>query len=204
MANAADADVDADHVVSSVEEETSLLRGQPAQGRKISWTSAYVLIISKIIGSGVFAAPGVVTQSAGSIGLSLLVWLLGAILAACGAAVSIEMGSMLPQSGGENIYLEYIYRRPRYLAISIISVKVLLQTSTAKNCLVFGEYLLQGLPVAARPGISKAAALGLLGFSAIMHGSKLIFILILYLYIINPKFSFSPTRHQSSKPPRLR
>ena len=174
MAIAADADVNADHIVSSVEEETSLLGGQPAQGRKISWTSAYILIISKIIGSGVFAAPGVVTQSAGSIGLSLLVWLLGAILAGCSAAVSIEIGSILPQSGGENIYIEYIYRRPKYLAMTIISVKVLLQTSTAKNCLVFGEYLLQGLPVAARPGYSKAAALGLLGFSAILHGSKLI------------------------------
>lgn len=155
---------------SSVEENASLLHGQSVQGRKISWTSAYVLIISRMTGSGIFAAPGVVVQSAGSIGLSLLIWLVGVMLAACAAIVAMEYGCMLPRSGGQNLYLEYTYRRPKYLVMSVLSVQVFLQTFTANNCIVFGEYLQEALPVDFGPGAPKAAALGLLTFTAVIHG----------------------------------
>lgn len=158
------------HVDDSVEENTSLIYDQSAQSRKISWTSAYILIISRMTGSGIFAAPGVVMQSAGSIGLSLLIWLLGVLLAVCAAAVAMEYGCMLPRSGGQNLYLEYTYRRPKYLVMSILSVQVFLQTFTANNCIVFGEYLQQALPIGVGSGAPKVAALGLLTFSAIMHG----------------------------------
>lgn len=73
-------------------------------GKSLSWASAYILVISRVIGSGIFATPGSIVKSAGSIGLTLLVWLVGTILAACGMAVSLEYGCMLPQSGGDKVY----------------------------------------------------------------------------------------------------
>lgn len=152
------------------EEAAPLLHGQSAPGRKINWRSAYILIISRMMGSGIFAAPGVVMQSAGSVGLSLLIWFLGFALAACAAMVAMEYGCMLPQSGGQNVYLEYTYQRPKYFVMSILSIQVFLQSFTANNCIMFGKYLVHGLPVDAAPGASKLAALGLLTFSAVMHG----------------------------------
>jgi amino acid permease len=85
-------------------------------GRNLTWTSAYILVISRVIGSGIFATPGSIVKSVGSVGLALLVWLVGTVLAACGLAVSMEFGCMLPRSGGDKVYLEYAYRRPRKLA----------------------------------------------------------------------------------------
>jgi amino acid transporter len=72
-------------------------------GKSLSWASAYILVVSRVVGSGIFATPGSIVKSTGSIGLSLLVWLVGTILAACGMAVSMEFGCMLPRSGGDKV-----------------------------------------------------------------------------------------------------
>lgn len=69
-----------------------------------------VLIVSRI-----YATPGHVLRLSGSVGVSLIMWLLGALIAACGTAVYIELGTGLPKSGGEKNYLEYIYTRPKFL-----------------------------------------------------------------------------------------
>lgn len=72
-------------------------------GKTLSWTSAYILVVSRVIGSGIFATPGSIVKSAGSVGLTLLVWLAGTIVAACGLAVSLELGCLLPKSGGDKV-----------------------------------------------------------------------------------------------------
>jgi amino acid permease len=71
--------------------------------KNLNWSSAYILVVSRVIGSGIFATPGSIVKSAGSIGLTLLVWLAGTILSGCGLAVSMEYGCMLPRSGGEKV-----------------------------------------------------------------------------------------------------
>lgn len=44
--------------------------------------------------SSIFATPSVILRSSGSVGLSLVMWLLGAVVAACGTAVYIELGTV--------------------------------------------------------------------------------------------------------------
>lgn len=72
--------------------EDSVLPEESVLGRNIDWKSAYIIAISRVIGSGIFAVPGVILTSVGSIGLSLSVWILGAVVVACGLAVSLEYG----------------------------------------------------------------------------------------------------------------
>lgn len=43
---------------------------------------------------------------------------------------------MLPRSGGEKVYLEFIYDRPRFLASTIVAVQAMLLGFTASNCIV--------------------------------------------------------------------
>jgi amino acid permease len=69
-------------------------------GRNLGWSSAYILIISRVIGSGIFATPGAIVKSVGSIGITLLLWVVGALVSWCGLAISLEYGCMLPRSGG--------------------------------------------------------------------------------------------------------
>lgn len=75
----------------------------PSYGKSLSWSSAYILVVSRVIGSGIFATPGSIVKSTGSVGLTLLVWLVGTVLAACGLSVSMEYGCMLPRSGGDKV-----------------------------------------------------------------------------------------------------
>jgi len=144
--------------------ETSIL------GRTISWPSAYILVISRVIGSGIFATPGVIVKSVGSVGLSLTLWVVGAIIAACGLAVSLEYGCMLPRSGGEKVYLEFTYRKPRFLASTLVAVQAVLLGFTASNCIVFAEYMLFAFDIETTDFRRKALAIGLLTAITIVHG----------------------------------
>lgn len=80
--------------------EDDVLPETAVVGRNLGWSSAFVIIISRIIGSGIFATPGAITSSVGSVGLSLLLWVAGALISWCGLAVNLEYGCMLPRSGG--------------------------------------------------------------------------------------------------------
>lgn len=59
------------------------------------------LIVGTMIGSGVFASPGAVLLHSGSVGLSLLVWVLAGVIALLGSLCYCELGTCIPESGGE-------------------------------------------------------------------------------------------------------
>ena len=149
---------------------TPLLPETSPSGRNLTWWSAYILIISRVIGSGIFATPGVIAQSAGSIGVSLSLWLLGAIVAACGLSISLELGCMLPRSGGEKVYLEFIYSRPRFLASTVVAVQAMLLGFTASNCIVFGKYVLFALDLPVTDASQRICAASLIVGVSLMHG----------------------------------
>jgi amino acid permease len=78
--------------------ETSVL------GRHLGWGSAFIIIISRVIGSGIFATPGLVVKAVGSVGLALTLWVVGAVIAWLAMAIFLEYGCMLPRSGGKAFY----------------------------------------------------------------------------------------------------
>ncbi|KAH7322592.1 amino acid permease-domain-containing protein [Stachybotrys elegans] len=140
-------------------------------GRQLSWGSAYILVMSRVIGSGIFATPGVIFRSVGSPGLAMLLWIVGPIAAACGLAISLEYGCMLPRSGGEKVYLEFTYRRPRFLASTLVAMQVVLLGFTASNCVVFSQYVLFAAGVdAPTAALRKGVAVGLLATITVIHG----------------------------------
>lgn len=152
------------HVEDTVLPETAAL------GRNLSWSSAYILVISRVIGSGIFATPGSIVKTTGSIGLAMLLWIAGAVLAWCGMVISLEYGCMLPRSGGDKVYLEFTYQHPRFLASTLVAVQAVLLGFTASNCIVFGEYVLFAFGVEPTDFSQKLLALGLLTAITIVHG----------------------------------
>lgn len=167
----AEEDVAAGNVHPSRSIEDDVLPETSTLGRTLTWQSAYILVISRVIGSGIFATPGAILRSVGSPGLSLLLWIVGAIVAVCGLMVSLEFGSMLPRSGGDKVYLEFTYRRPRFLASTLIAIQVVLLGFTASNCIVFSEYLLFALGGENPSGfVRKGIAVALLTAVTLIHG----------------------------------
>ncbi|MCJ1224030.1 hypothetical protein MMC12_000673 [Toensbergia leucococca] len=150
--------------------ELDILPENATFGRNLTWTSAYMLTVSRIVGSGIFATPGNIYRSVGSVGLALTVWIVGSAIAACGLAVSMELGCMLPRSGGSKVYLEFMYRRPRFLASTLVAVQAVVLGFTASNCIVFGEYLLVALDMKVTAFAQRILAMSLLTAITIVHG----------------------------------
>jgi len=151
--------------------ENDVLPETSALERNLTWQSAYILVISRVVGSGIFATPGAIIRSVGSVGLSLSLWVVGAAIAASGLAVSLEYGCMLPRSGGDKVYLEFTYRRPRFLASTLIVFLVVLLGFTASNCIIFSQYVLFACRVEnPSEGLRKGLAVGLLVWVTIVHG----------------------------------
>ncbi|KAI0008316.1 amino acid transporter [Xylariaceae sp. FL0662B] len=150
--------------------EDAVLPEESVLGRNIDWKSAYIIAISRVIGSGIFAVPGVILTSVGSVGLSLSLWVLGAVVTACGLVVSLEYGCMLPRSGGDKVYLEFTYPRPRFFASTMIAVQAVLLGFTASNCIIFSQYVHFVFDLEPRDASKKLLAVGLLAAITAVHG----------------------------------
>lgn len=66
---------------------------------------AVALVVGTIIGTGIFLKAAVMAQMAGSIGAVMLAWLVAAGLSLLGALCYAELGSRMPESGGEYVFL---------------------------------------------------------------------------------------------------
>lgn len=81
----------------------------PAQGtfkRNLGTIEAFAIVISIVIGSGVFTSPGSIDANVPSPGAALLIWLVGGVLAWTGAATLAELGTAIP---GEGLLRQYSY-----------------------------------------------------------------------------------------------
>ncbi|KAF3771305.1 amino acid transporter [Cryphonectria parasitica EP155] len=77
--------------------------------RNLGALDAFAIIISIVIGSGIFTSPGSIDTNVPSPGVALVVWLVGGILAWTGASTMTELGTAIPGEGGVQPYLKYIY-----------------------------------------------------------------------------------------------
>ena len=78
---------------------------------KLGLRAASFLVISVIIGSGVFKKIAPMAQELGTPWLILLCWLMAGIVSLAGALCTAELVSMYPNSGGEYNYFQKIYGR---------------------------------------------------------------------------------------------
>jgi APA family basic amino acid/polyamine antiporter len=83
----------------------SRLSGLESGRRLLTLVPASAIVISSMIGTGIFTTTGLMVAMGAGGGDILLGWLLGGIVALCGALCYGEIGANLPGSGGEYFYL---------------------------------------------------------------------------------------------------
>ncbi|MBS1647799.1 MAG: amino acid permease [Bacteroidetes bacterium] len=76
---------------------------------KINFNTAVAIVVANMIGTGVFTSLGFQVLDIQSAFAIILLWVLGGIMALCGALVYGEIGSVYTQSGGEYNYLSKLY-----------------------------------------------------------------------------------------------
>src|SRR5258708_20225703 len=73
----------------------------PPLVRTLRLPDLLLLFIGSVIGSGIFLTPGLILrQLNGSVGFSLLVWVVGGILSLLGALTYAELSATNPEAGG--------------------------------------------------------------------------------------------------------
>jgi APA family basic amino acid/polyamine antiporter len=73
--------------------------------RALGLWSAVAVLIGSTIGSGIFRTPAVVANRVDDVPLFLLAWVLGGVVAVCGALTYAELAAAFPRSGGIYVFL---------------------------------------------------------------------------------------------------
>ncbi len=80
---------------------------QLVRGLTLGATTA--LVVGTVIGTGVFIKTAIMAQDTGSAPMVLIAWIAAGALSMCGALTYAELGAMLPEAGGEYVYLRHAY-----------------------------------------------------------------------------------------------
>lgn len=79
--------------------------GQPGLVRALGPAAASSIVLGTMIGTGIFLKPSEVAADAGSAGWALAAWVIGGFVSLLGALCYVELGSAIPEAGGEYAYL---------------------------------------------------------------------------------------------------
>lgn len=94
----------ADHDAESIDAEKS-----GGLKKELNLFSLVAFVVGGIIGSGIFITPRTILCLTGSFGLSMVVWLVGGIIAIAGGLCYMELGLLVQKSGGEYGYIKEAY-----------------------------------------------------------------------------------------------
>ncbi len=82
---------------------------QPQLLRALGWWETTAIAMGIMIGTAIFIVPAEVTRYVGSPVAALGVWTAGGLLSLFGALSFAEMAAMMPQAGGQYVYLREAY-----------------------------------------------------------------------------------------------
>jgi APA family basic amino acid/polyamine antiporter len=108
--------------------------------RKIGLTTACAIVVANIIGTGVFTSLGFQLSQIHSGFALLMLWIIGGVVAICGALCYGELSAALPRSGGEYHFLSRIYHPALGFMAGIVSATVGFAAPIALAAMAFGKY----------------------------------------------------------------
>ncbi|MGZ3900908.1 MAG: APC family permease, partial [Bacteroidia bacterium] len=113
---------------------------------KIGFNTAVAIVIANMIGTGVFTSLGFQVLGIQSGFAILALWIVGGILALCGALTYGEISSAFPQSGGEYNYLSKLYHPAVGFISGWVSVSVGFAAPIAAAAVALGQYVTKIYP----------------------------------------------------------
>jgi APA family basic amino acid/polyamine antiporter len=116
---------------------------------------AMFVVISSMVGVGVLTTSGFTVAAVGSNQLMLVLWVVGGVVALCGALTVAELAAALPASGGDFVYLYEAYGPLVAFLSGWVSFIIGFAAPIAASAFAAASYLLAPL------GLEKSTAWGL-------------------------------------------
>jgi hypothetical protein len=83
-----------------------------------------------------------ILKGVGSVGLSMVYWFIGYLIAQCSQSLYLEFLSYFPsRSGSEVVYLEQAFLKPKYFFPTIYAMKHVIFAFGSSNAVVLAQYL---------------------------------------------------------------
>jgi APA family basic amino acid/polyamine antiporter len=114
--------------------------------RLVTAFTAGCVIVSNMIGTGIFGTTGFMAADLGSPALILALWVVGGVYALLGAVCYSELGAALPEAGGEYVYLREAFGPVMGFLSGWTSLAIGFSAAIASNAHLFASHVLQLFP----------------------------------------------------------
>ncbi|HYL21681.1 MAG TPA: amino acid permease [Gemmatimonadales bacterium] len=113
--------------------------------RRLGLWSAVAVLIGSTIGSGIFRTPAIIAERVPDPLPMFGVWILGGLLALCGALTYAELAALFPRSGGVYVYIREAFGRLPAFLFGWTELLLIRASALGAIATPFAEYLLRSL-----------------------------------------------------------
>ncbi len=118
---------------------------EPPKLRRFGTSTATFVVIASMVGTGVLTTSGYTIYYGGSNQLMLWLWLIGGIVALCGALSVAELAAALPRNGGDYVFLYEAYGPLLAFLSGWVSFLIGFGAPIASSAFAASKYLLSPL-----------------------------------------------------------
>ena len=111
------------------------------------------IVIANMVGAGIFTTSGLLMKDLHHAGVMLALWIVGGLIALCGALSYGELGAALPHAGGEYAFLSRLFHPILGFLAGWVSFFVGFSAPIAASAISFTEYMARAFPQILRLGI---------------------------------------------------
>ncbi len=143
------------------------------------------IVIANMIGAGIFTTSGLLMQDLLNPVLMLSLWIMGGIIALCGALCYGELGAAFPKAGGEYVFLSELYHPVLGFLSGWLSFFAGFSAPIAASAIGMSEYFSRAFPGLFHLGIfeettelfvlKKLCAIGVIVIFTLIHMRGIVF-----------------------------
>jgi basic amino acid/polyamine antiporter, APA family len=114
--------------------------------RKLTLVPVTSIVISNMIGAGIFTTSGLLMQGLHNPLVMLTLWLVGGFIALCGALSYAELGAAFPEAGGEYTFLSRMFHPLLGFVSGWVSLTAGFSAPIAASAIGVSEYTFRAFP----------------------------------------------------------
>lgn len=126
--------------------------------RELGLSDSTFLVVSSVIGAGIFFTPGVVADLVPVPSWFLVAWAVGGGLSLAGALANAELGAMFPRAGGDYVYLREAFHPVAGFLVGWLSFFVIYAGTVATLATAFADGFGRMMPLGASGELALALA----------------------------------------------